>query len=178
MNIDFDDQSIKENLITFDVTAKVTDNDGRSHSETLRVEMDLDKQFGRVLLGDRELHQFSFGNVDFRMDSQKGEETIPGMHGEGILKDDVYDLIQDGIDDAIEQMINVMPVPDLFFGCLIKAGIASIVGQVFTCNSMRNSYGKDAGWVRQILSCLSKHVEGIAFRILWRAARCIIRLGF
>lgn len=177
LTINFDDEDIVEDLIAFDVIAKVSDERGNSHSETLRVELNLHEFSGRILLGDRELHKFSFGDINVRMDGQTGDETIPGIDGDGELTDNVYDNIQYGIGDAVGEIINAMPVPDPFFGCLIKASISSIVGQVITCNELRGNYGTGKRY-RQILRCLGQHLKGIAFRTLWRAARCMIRLGF
>jgi hypothetical protein len=177
VDIDYDENAIIEELIAFDVIARVTDNEGISYSETLRVEINLNELSGRILLGDRELHKFSFGDVNVRMDGQTGDETISGIDGDGELADNVYDNIQDGVGEAVGEIINAMPIPDPFFGCLIKASISSIVGQVITCNELRGNYGTGKIY-RQILRCLGKHVKGIAFRTLWRAARCMIRLGF
>lgn len=177
VNIDFDDKAMVEDLIAFDVIATVTDNEGVSYSKTLRVELNLSDFSGKILLGERVLHNFSFGDINVRMDGQIGEETIPGMDGDGELVDDVYDNIQDGIGEVVGEIIDAMPVPDPFFGCLIKASISSIVGQAITCNELRGNYGTGKRY-RQILRCLGEHIKGIAFRTLWRAARCMIRLGF
>lgn len=177
VDIDFDDEAIIEDVVAFDVIARVTNSDGISHSETLRVELNLNEFTGRILVSERELHQFSFGDMSTRMDAQTGDEIIPGMDGEKELDDNVYDNIQHGIGEAVGEMINAMPVPDPFLGCLIKASISSIVGQVITCNELRKNYGTGNRY-KQILRCLGEHAKGIALRTIWRAARCILRLGF
>lgn len=177
VNIDYDDNVVIEDIIAFDVIAKVSDKEGVSYSETLRVEINLHEFNGKIFLHDTELHEFSFGDVNVRMNGQSGDETIPGMDGDEELVDNVYNNIQDGIGESVGDIINSMPVPDPFFGCLLKASISSIVGQVITCNELRKNYGNGSRY-RQIINCLSKHVKGIAFRTLWRATRCIIRFGF
>ncbi len=87
------------------------------------------------------------------------------------------EMTKEGIGNAVAEIIDGMPVPDPFFGCLIKASISSIVGQVITCNELRGNYGKGKRY-RQILRCLGEHTKGIAFRSIYRAARCMIRFGF
>lgn len=177
VHIDFDDEAIMEDNITFDVRATLTDYEGKSYSETLCVELDLNENSGRIFLRETEVYRFSLSDINVRMDPLTGEEAIPGMNGDCELKDNVYDHIQEGLGNVIGEVIDAMPVPDPFFGCLIKASISSIIGQAVTCNELRRNYGNE-GRFRQIVSCLRKHVKGIALRTLWRAARCMIRLGF
>ena len=177
VNIEFDDQTIIENLISFDVTALVTDSEGMSNSQTLRIEIDWGTQIGRVLHEGSELHKFELRSIDVRIDSQTGEEIIPGLDGESNLNDKVYDHFEEGIGEAVGRLINSMPVPDPFIGCLLKASISSLVGQAITCNEMRKTYGEESGRFWQILKCLKEHLQGIAFRTIWRAARCMLRLG-
>ena len=177
VNIDFDDEGIVENLLAFDVIAKLIDKKGHSYSATLRIAINLDEFSGRIFLGEKELHKFSFGDMNVRMDGHTRDEIIPGLDGDGKFVDSVYDNIQEGIGNAVAEIIDGMPVPDPVFGCLIKASISSIVGQVITCNELRGNYGKGKRY-RQILRCLGEHTKGIAFRSIYRAARCMIRFGF
>ncbi len=175
--IDFKDQQIMEDLIVFEVAAKVSDEDGRSHTEALSIEMNWNEGTTRILKGDQELHVFRFDDLGVRIDGISDKESIPGIE-EGELQDKVFDAVDKEIGEAIAEAINAMPSPDPILGCALKAGISSILGQAITCNEVRRNYPQEGSRFSQIVRCLRKHAQGIASRTLWRAARCMIRLGF
>ncbi len=175
--VDFEDEKIIEDLIVFNLEAQVTTSDKAQHKETLSIEINWDKYKVTIASGNEILKVFEFSELDVRVSSEDGSEFIPGME-EGELKDGVYDTVSEGIDEGISRIIDAMPVPDPIFGCLIKAGISSVVGQAIACNEVRGNYIQESNRFWQIVKCLREHLGGVASRTLWRTARCMIRMGF
>ncbi len=177
VKIDFDDKAIMKDQLSFDVTATVTNNEGKTHSEKLSVELDYNKNTGTIVSKGIELYSFSLYDISAGIDSETGDERIPGMDGSRPINDQVFDNINAGIGEAVAEMINAIPVPDPFLGCLLKAGISSVIGQAITCNELREQYGEGRR-INQVFRCMKKHVKGIGLRTLRRALVCMAKLGF
>lgn len=67
---------------------------------------------------------------------------------------------------------------DLMTGCLLRAGLSSVVGQVIRCKNAT----RDMKWygprIRAIGMCLKENIGSIGMRTAWRAATCVLRAGF
>ena len=63
-------------------------------------------------------------------------------------------------------------------GCLLRAGLSSVVGQVIHCKNET----RDLDWYRARISaiggCLKTNVGRIGSRTALRAAKCALRAGF
>jgi len=171
--IDLDDAAIVRNRLSFQVTASVTNERGRRHQETLLLEVDLAEGLGKIYGPDQNDPWY-----EFRLDAvpvliEAGVEAVPI---EGF--DGVANFIHEGIGHRIAELIDLMPAPDPILGCALKAGISSILGQTLACNEIVGREGGLRQRVREIVRCLREHVGGIFTRALWRAARCMVTLGW
>lgn len=174
LEFDLDDAAIMANQIAVDVTAKVTDANGREFAKTLTVALDFDKLEGQVLDGDKLLKKFDLGVL---------YKKLPDWDEYGPNNDDAVDefgeQVNDSLGDIVEEAISSIPVPDPIFGCLIKAGISATIGQAITCHGRINSQ-RIEGLIRRtraIAGCLIQNAGGIFTRAVWRAAKCIATFG-
>jgi hypothetical protein len=178
--LDFDDEAVVADRLVLQVKARVTDERDRSSAEeSLTLEIDLGEGRGRVLQRGEEWYAFSLGEVPVTMNSQQ-EETIPGIENDvppGGVADPVGEFVESGIAGQVEALIEALPVPDPFLGCALKAGISSALGQTLVCNERVGSGLPRGEKVRGVMGCLREHIGGIFSRALWRAARCMVRLG-
>jgi hypothetical protein len=66
---------------------------------------------------------------------------------------------------------------DPLTGCLIRAGLSAVIGQLIRCKNDT----RDEPWYRDrviaIGSCLRAHVGRIGARAAWRAAKCALKAG-
>ena len=179
VEIRFDDGAIMEDLLVFEVEARVTDEDERSFSQTLIVELDFEARRGRILHEGEEWYSFSLSDIPVRINPE-GEETPQGIvddTSEGASADGVADFVEEGIGGQVARLIEGVPVPDPVLGCALKAGVSSVIGQALACNEIAGSDGGTRERLGRIVGCIRQHVGSIFSRMLWRAARCTATLG-
>jgi len=91
------------------------------------------------------------------------------------------DMIFEGNSAAevfIESIPSVFFGGDPFVGCLIRAGLSSILGQILDCRSSISTEERLYYRARMIAECVVRHLENIGYQVAARTARCVIRCGF
>jgi hypothetical protein len=170
--------ALQQSELHLDVTATVSGEGVEPFEETLTVEIRPLERRGRVLAGDRVIHEFDYAQFDVRIN--QGAESPPGMeydYDDGPQIDKVAEAVESGLGDYVAGLIDAMPVPDPIFGCLLKAGISSTIGQAIACTEVVGLEGAVRQVVWRLARCMRDHIGGILTRTLWRTARCIVTLG-
>ena len=113
---------------------------------------------------------------------ERGEPEIEPL-GDGESGDAVDQAARDlldsaGLDEAIETAIQGMPVPEPAFGCLIKAGISTTVGQLIRCHNRHRTIAQRGTRAWQIVKCLGVNAPGMKIKAALRTLGCWLSLGF
>lgn len=82
-----------------------------------------------------------------------------------------------GVDEAIEAAIQRMPVPEPAFGCLIKAGMSTTVGQLIRCHNRHRRIEQRGNRAWQIVKCLGVNAPGMTIKATLRTLGCWLTLG-
>lgn len=179
LNVDYRAIMMGDKLV-LEVTAKVTDADGTSAEQGVTLEFDLGEGRGRILNGGELWHEFALADVLVKIDDSD-DETVPAMDGYGDAPEDqpdtVADFVSEHCDPFILKLIDAVPAFDPIFGCALKAGISSTLGQTIACNEIVGSDGPVRQRAWRIIRCLGGHIGGIFSHTLWRAVRCMGSLG-
>lgn len=162
IEFNFDDAAIVEDQISIDSIAKARLENDEDGWESVLV--NLSYKIGDteivVSLDDGEIGRIKIEAVDIteEMDSEEA-----------------WGQIEEFIDAAaLEAAIGLVPT-DPIIGCLAKAGISSVAGQLVRCiNESKQSQRR----ARAIFRCLGQNVPGIAYRAVYRAIRCMLLAGF
>jgi hypothetical protein len=67
---------------------------------------------------------------------------------------------------------------DLLTGCLLRAGLSSVVGQVIRCSKATRNLDWYFPRIRAIGDCLRNNIGRIGSRTALRAAQCVLTTGF
>jgi len=182
LDIEFDDEAIMDATLAFEVTARVTNPEGQSEEASLRLELDMDNQIGRILHEDDVWHTFMFNAAEAIQDNE-GAEQPPGLVGD--VQNDgggdaLSEFVEAGIGSHVEALLEAMPAGDPIFGCLLKAGVSSTLGQALICNEQTRqlNVATIVERLRRILGCMGDRAGKIVTRAMWRTFRCMARLGF
>lgn len=141
------------------------------HQETITasVALDLEAQNLTIILPDGTNHTIDLERADHLAD----EHPAPGHENEG---PEYLDAIANAGDQA-EAFINAIPAPDPFVSCLLRAGIATTVGQIISCNTNVDRGASLGERARAIVLCLRRNAPRMAWRTLTRTGRCVITAG-
>jgi hypothetical protein len=177
VELSLDDAALMDDVLACDVEAQVTDRDGRSHSETIRAEVDFRGEEVRVIHREKTIQVWSLSALSQLVRSNDGEEVIPGQRGldsSQVGADPLAEQVSASLGAQLVVILGEMPAPDPII-CLVKAGLSSMIGQAIVCNESLGAETEAVGRrVRAIGRCLREHVRGILGRSLWRTARCLL----
>jgi hypothetical protein len=67
---------------------------------------------------------------------------------------------------------------DLLTGCLLRAGLSSVIGQVIRCKNATRDFDWYRPRIRAIGGCLKANFGRVVSRTALRAAKCILTAGF
>ncbi|WP_084419323.1 hypothetical protein [Henriciella litoralis] len=165
LSLDLDDQAIMEDQLSIDVIAR------RRHikeAEWIEVKVTLKFEFPkpivRVFVEDKHIGDI---NLDFiRIDG--GDDLGPD-----------WDPLESAYEGTpLENAIELIPV-DPVFGCLIKAGISTTLGQSIRCyDRARETHEGFRQRIRETFVCLGDSSVLMIMRATARTFRCMIMLGF
>ncbi|WP_417488619.1 hypothetical protein [Maricaulis sp.] len=119
-----------------------------------------------------DLLDYNLADVDHRDDGR-----IPGDDDE---LDRYWNTIVDSSGanaEAVAAAIDAIPVPDPLIGCVLRAGIATAVGQAVACNEQVGGGGPLHERVQSVLGCLRGNGLRILGRTAARALRCMLLCG-
>jgi len=98
------------------------------------------------------------------------------------LVDSSVEALDSVLPDAFENILEGIPVPEPALGCVIKAGIISVVGQVIRCNNQAVKGHHEADVhpqrIRKILVCLRENGVKVAKSAAFRTLKCWVTAGF
>ncbi|WP_417485465.1 hypothetical protein [Maricaulis salignorans] len=119
-----------------------------------------------------DLRDYKLADVDHRADG-----LMPGDEGE---LDGYWNTIVEASSanaEAVAAAIDAIPVPDPLIGCVLRAGIATVVGQAVACNEQVGGGGELYARVRAVLGCLRGNGLRILGRTTTRTLRCMVMGG-
>lgn len=164
LDIDFKDAAIMENEISFDISArkrKVGFTDWEEVALNLR--FDFEAMEAIVTFEDHEIGRIDLSRID-----------LPGQ----AFAEQAWDAISNAYSGSpIEETIQAIPT-DPIFGCLIKAGVSTTVGQTMSCYN--ESYDAEGGLparIRQTIICLGQNSIWMILTASTRTLRCIMMAG-
>ena len=132
-----------------------------------------------ILLPEQEPIYIDIEYFESFADRDGGEIDLPEdlEHGDA-LGQAAQDLLDGaGLDEAIEAAIQAMPVPEPAFGCLIKAGVSTTVGQLIRCHNRHRRIEQRRNRAWQIVTCLGVNAPGMTIRAALRTLGCWLTLG-
>lgn len=150
--LDFDDAALAQDTIAFNVMAERTGGEAGLLRVTAKVEIRAEDHL-LVRVGDHVIYEARMG-----------------------------DLLGHGVEPVEEFIENLPPELAMLFGvdpvvgCAVKAGISAIIGQAIDC---ARALEYRQGWriFADYLRCMREHFGQISKTALYRAFRCIYRLG-
>lgn len=83
-----------------------------------------------------------------------------------------------GLDQAIETAIQSLPVPEPAFGCVIKAGISTTVGQMIRCHNRHRMIEQRRSRAWEIVKCLGINAPGMTIKAALRTLGCWLTFGY
>jgi hypothetical protein len=90
--------------------------------------------------------------------------------------DEIYALMDDS--SAIESVINDLPAVDPIFGCIIKSGLSTTIGQIIKCNKQVPKDSNFRKKLRPILDCLGKNKYTMLSKFTLRTLKCMLFFGW
>lgn len=171
---DLDDKALMDNDLTVVLSASYRERKQGEWSEwqtiRLTIRTDFEKRAIEVLDGDRVIARVP---LDSEVpESVESEGNDLDVEGEG-------ESLRPHIDAGIwEGIIQDVPV-DMFFGCIIKGAVSTLVGQIIRCcNRVEAKTDRLREYIGEIASCLKEHGLKMAFTFVCRAGRCMVLAGF
>jgi hypothetical protein len=177
LDLDFDDAALMENVASVTVTGKkksAQTNEITSAEFTVALEYKEGPQITISIKGS------TLGTIHL----QKFGKYLDGIIYNADL---VWDRLLNVLDStgAVERLIGAIPA-DPVFGCLIKAGISTTVGQLLRCyRECRDAPDwkeRDApSWketVYYVARCLGTNSARMLMTAIWRTGRCALFAGF
>ena len=131
-------------------------------------------------IGSIELREFNEGFSEYldELEGSKAWEEICNY----VVPSKTDQVEEVAEDNSIETFIDGIPAAEPVFGCLIKAGLSTTIGQIIRCNAELNSSVKEEEPIGRrkriwlILRCLGVHTLSMSSKFVWRSVRCGITL--
>jgi hypothetical protein len=106
-----------------------------------------------------------------------GPDITLSIQDHEIVKMPLADLLDES------QIIDRIPAwlyggGDLLTGCLLRAGLSSVVGQVIRCSKATRDFDWYRPRIRAMGDCLRTNIGRIGSRTALRAAKCVVTAGF
>jgi hypothetical protein len=135
----------------------------------------------RVFAGTRHNGQGEFvtaeATVEIQTEGEGHPQLIVKVQKEPFHKMPLADLIDES------QIIDRIPAAligggDPFTGCLIRAGLSAVVGQVISCKQATRDVPWNLRRLKAMGHCMREHLGRMGTRAARKALRCVLRLGF
>ncbi len=129
-----------------------------------------------VRRGDTEPRSLT-AQLSIKKNEPDGPDVILQIEDNEIVRMPLSDLISE------TQIIDRIPGwlyggGDLMTGCLVRAGLSSVVGQLIRCKNATREVEWYGPRIHAIGRCLKANIGGIGMRTAWRAATCVLKAGF
>lgn len=107
------------------------------------------------------------------------QNTLPNDF-EDLEGPQAFDAVCKLMDDSseLERIIKGIPAVDPIFGCIIKSGISTTVGQIVKCSKTVAKDSKLRRKIRDILKCLGVNKLSMLAQFTMRAIRCMLMAGW
>jgi hypothetical protein len=161
LDVSIDDEALVKDSLSFAVTAQYR-HLKEDHWQTVTVSLDYD---------------FGENQITATFDGIAVPITLSLKPFIDEVKSIVADAITPGLDRAIERIIQGVPVPDPIFGCLLKAGISTLVGQLLRCLQQIREVPTFGQRVRETARCLRHNGIAMLSTAARRTFMCMVTLG-
>lgn len=169
LEIDFKDQAVMDNRLETEVIAKRRPTGTTEWQKiTATVQYEHERHEIRIEIQGGEFLRIDTSNFDSAIQAgldvaiEQVEQVFSELTGVSIAH-------------SVETLIQYIPLPDPVFGCLLKAGLSTVVGQLAKCIYSTREIRERR--IRATFRCLGDHgmdmLSTAARRTLW----CMIRLG-
>jgi hypothetical protein len=173
-SLDFrlDDAAVVEGTLSIDVVAEVEEPLKRKHGKTLTAQVDYRMRMIRIKDRTRPLYERPIES--FKDPGSLQEEAATANPTED---DALSNETWDAASEIVEKGIEGMPAMDPLAGCLLRAGLSTMIGQLLRCyNATWRSDGPERP--KAVMDCMKKNGITILSRASKRFLRCALALGF
>lgn len=165
----FDDAALMDDAIVFDIVARRHDpQSDQRHEVPAQVKVDLTEMVATVSIEGTNIGRIRLADLNIPAE-WAGDEAWSAIEG-------AWEGIGDHL--SVDQVIQNVPVPDPIFGCILKSGISTTVGQTLRCRNEAIQTEEWRPYIRQILRCLSRNGTSMFLTALSRTFFCMATLGF
>ena len=163
LDIDFKDAAIMENKISLDVSArKRAVNETDWQEVTVNIAFNFETGHAVVSTEGEKIGEIDLSKID-----------IP----DHAFAEQAWDAIANAYSgSAIEDAIQAIP-SDPVFGCLVKAGISTTVGQTMNCYNSTPQTSALSQRVRETILCLGQNSNWMVLTASARTVRCMVMAG-
>jgi hypothetical protein len=171
-DLNLNDAAFMDDNLEIEVKGKYRkSNKDKWHEEVFTLQLNTSENKIFVMYRDEPV-----GEVDL---NQFGENLDDIFNNEDI--DDRWERIRELISDygeGIEAAIESIPVPDPIFGCLIRAGISTTIGQLLECYPRTRLAKSFSQKIIPMLQCLGVNSLVMAGRFTMRTLKCAATGGW
>ena len=137
----------------------------------------LDRRFGReIAIAAQLAHPNILGVIDSgTISGPEGKlhyYVMPFVSGESLRE-----RLEGNTQLPLEEALQAIPVPDPVFGCMLKAGLTTTLGQTMKCYDQVKGASGGFRRVRRVFVCLAENGVGMIWTATSRSLRCMAMLG-
>lgn len=164
LDLDFKDEAIMRNAVEFDIVARRRPRTGGEWEQvTVTISFSFEEERAYLSVSGEAIGEYKLAAIDLPADVLAEEAWAH------VLK--AYDGI------PLEEAIHLIPT-DPFFGCLIKAGISTTLGQAVRCyRETAEAAGTAIERIRATIRCLGDNLLGMLTTATIRTLRCMVLGG-
>ena len=164
LDLDLKDAAIIENKVAFDVTAKRRPiGSGDWEKETVTVSFDFEEHVAHVSVYGETIGTIDLAGIDIAFEAPLDEAWIQ--------------IVSAYQGRSVETAIQMIPT-DPIFGCLVKAGISTTVGQSIKWYNKTASIRPYFKRIRETIKCLGANAGRIIITATGRTFLCMVTMGF
>lgn len=168
IEIGLDDAALMDNALEFEVVARRSWRGEHPHVEVpAKVSVDLASMTATVRIADQEIGKIDLAALEI-------PEALPA--------EDAWNRLKAAWEyhgaEPLEEALQAIPVPDPVFGCLLKAGLTTTLGQTMKCYDQVKGASGGFRRVRRVFVCLAENGVGMIWTATSRSLRCMAMLGF
>lgn len=171
LKLEFDDAALMEDAVSVDITGTKEAAGSAPIEVVFNVTLEIGKRRRIVIShGDAEI-----GVIELPPDGVISDIELPE-----VPLDQAWDRLKELLDrpELLEEIVQALPAGDPVFGCLIKAGISTSVGQVLRCYQDHRDNPDRRAIAFNVLHCLGAHSARMIMTAIWRTGRCAALAGF
>ena len=79
---------------------------------------------------------------------------------------------------GVETILEALPAPDPFLGCLLKGAVVTVAGQIIRCWKSLDRRRPISYVMSHMSDCFQGHTWNMVTSFMWRSGRCMVLFGF